>query len=337
MTRNPLLTVFAVLFTALGLWASPAGADVAGFYKGKTVEVLIGFSSGGGFDAYGRLVARNIGRHIPGHPTVVAKNLPGAGSAKAVRSLEVRPKDGTVIVAFNPGLVLRSMTDPKKVPIRFTDLAYLGSVTANVGVCYMWHTKGVKTWDDLKKKKQIILGATAKGTSSYIEGALLKNLFKLPVKMVIGYPGSRDVMLAVERGELDGNCGTWQSIPANWRRDGKIFVTYTYTKTKPKGINAPYLLDLAKDADQKKMLRMVVAYNDIFRPFAVAGGIPPDRLKTLRAAMWATVHDKAFLAEAKKAKRPIIGPVRGKDMDRIIAEMYATPPSLIKKTAKAIK
>jgi tripartite-type tricarboxylate transporter receptor subunit TctC len=327
----------AVLLTAACFGAAPAGADVAGFYKGNTVEVLIGFSSGGGFDAYGRLVARNIGRHIPGGPTVVAKNAPGAGSAKAVRSLEARPKDGTVIVAFNPGLVLRSMTEPKKVKIRFTDVALIGSVSANVGVCYMWHTKGVKTWNDLTKKKQIILGATAKGTSAYIEGTLLKNLFNLPVKMIIGYPGSRDVMLAVERGELDGNCGTWQSIPANWRRDKKIFVTYTYTKTKPEGIDAPYLLDLAKDEAQRKMLRMVVAYNDIFRPFAVARGILEDRLKALRDALWATVHDKAFLAEAERAKRPIIGPLRGEKMDRIIAEMYATPPDLIKKAAVAIK
>ena len=333
------LRSLAFIFVGLCIAAPPVGAGVADFYKGRTVQLLIGFSAGGGFDAYGRLVARHIGRHIPGNPEVLPVNMPGAASANAVRILRARPTDGTVIVAFNPSLILKAITEPEKLPLDFNGLAYLGSVSSNVGVCFVWHATGIKTWDDLAKKKdQIVLGSPgSRGSSVYIEGALLKNLFGLPVKVITGYPGSTEANLAVRRGEVDGSCGTWQSLPAAWRDNDWVNVIYTYSKAKPAGIDAPYLLDLAKNEDQKKMLRLVIGYNDVFRPLAVAKNIPQDRLKALRDAVWATVNDKAFMTEAARLDRPIISPKRGEEMQKIVAEMYETPPALIKAAVEAIK
>jgi tripartite-type tricarboxylate transporter receptor subunit TctC len=328
----------ALVLAGLGLAAASAAvADVGEFYKGKSVRILIGFSPGGGFDAYGRLVARHLGKHIPGNPNLVPQNLPGASGLKAVQSLEARSKDGTTIVIFNAGIVLKSLTDPKAVPVRFTDVAFLGSVSSDIRVCYMWHATGVKTWEDLTKRQQIAYGATSKGSGSYLDSSVLKNVFKLPVKQIIGYPGSAEQRLAIERGELDGDCGSFESIPAAWVRDNKINVTHRNSKNAPPGIEAPFILDLAKTDEQKKVLNVILSVNDIFRPFVVAKDTPADRLKALRDALWATVQDKDFLADAKRSKRTINSPVRGEDANRIVAEMYATPPDLVKKAAAAIK
>jgi tripartite-type tricarboxylate transporter receptor subunit TctC len=331
----------ALLF-ALGLAPAMAGAaradDVASFYKSKTVTLAVGFSVGGGFDIYTRLVARHIGKHIPGAPTAIVANMPGAASLKAVQSLQVAPKDGTQIVAFNPGLVSQSLLDPKKVPFRFTSVAFLGSVTADIPICFAWSTTGVKTWDDLMKSKIFNIGATAPGTSSYIQGAVIKNLFHAPVKQITGYPGSDEQKLAMERGELDGSCGSWDSIPPDWIAGHKFYPFVRFSKSAPDYVKPlpPFIGDLA-DAEQKKALTPILAINDWYRPFIVAREIPADRLKALRAAFTATMKDPAFLAEAKKSGRNIDGPMNGEEVEQSVAEMYATPPDVVKKAAAAIK
>lgn len=341
MTRTIQLALSAGALSA-ALLAAPAAHDahaagVADFYKGKTVRVVIGFSPGGGFDAYGRLVARHMGDHIPGKPNMLANNLPGASGLKAVQSLRARPKDGTVIVIFNAGLVLKSLTAPDKVKMDFREVAFLGSVTSDIRVCYMWHETGIKNWQDLTQDKQIILGATSTSSGSYLDGALLRNVFGLPVKQITGYPGSAEQRIAIERGELEGDCGSWESIPENWKTGGKINVTHRNSRGKVPGVDAPYILDLAETEEQKKVLGVVLAINDIFRPFVVSREVPKERIDALRDALWATVHDKAFLADADKSKRSINDPVRGAEADKIVAEMYETPPALIKKAAQAIK
>ena len=330
----------AVCLASLCLPAAGVRAqqDVAGFYKGKTVTVAVGFSAGGGFDIYSRLVARHIGRHIPGNPGAIVSNMPGAASLKAVQSLQVSPKDGTQIVAFNPGLISQSIIEPEKVPFRFTGVSFLGSVTADVPVCYAWATTGVKTFDDLMKAKVFNLGATAPGTTSYIQGAILKNLFHAPIKQITGYPGSDEQKLAIERGELDGSCGSWDSIPAEWVTEKKFYPFVRYAKSSPDYVKPlpPFIGDLA-NAEQKKALTPILAINDMYRPFIVAKEVPADRLKALRDAFWATMHDGAFLAEAKKGGRNIDGPMKGEDVEKIVAEIYATAPEVVAKAADAIK
>lgn len=325
------------VFCLTALAPAPAQADIGGFYKNKKMRVVVGFSPGGGFDAYGRLVARHMGRHIPGKPSFVVNNLPGASGLKAVQSLKAQPKDGTVMVIFNPGNVLKSLTDPKKVKMNFTEVAFLGSVTSDMRVCYAWHKTGIKTWDDLLKRPQINLGATSRTSGSYLDGALLRNLFGVKVKQITGYPGSAEQRLAIERGELDGDCGSYESIPTAWVRDHKINVTHRNSRLSPEGVTAPFILDLAKTDEQKQILGLVLSINDIFRPFVVAKEVPADRLKALRDALMATVKDKDFLADSAKSKRTIVGAVSGEEAQAIVARMYKTPRALIKKAAAAIK
>lgn len=332
------MTALALALSGVAaLTAAPVAADVGDFYKGKQMRMVIGFSPGGGFDAYGRLVARHMGNHIPGNPKFIPQNQPGASGLKAVQGLQARPKDGTVIVIFNAGVVLKSLTDPKKVKMDFRKVAFLGSVTSDIRVCYMWHTTGIKNWEDLTRKKQITLGATSTSSGSYLDGALLRNVMNLPVKQITGYPGSAEQRLAIERGELDGDCGSYESIPQNWIDQKKINITHRNSRPKVPGQDVPYILDLAKTSEQKKVLSVVLSINDIFRPFVVSRDVPADRIKALRDALWATVQDKAFLADAKKAQRSINEPVNGAEAQKIVEEMYATPPNLIEKAAQAIK
>jgi tripartite-type tricarboxylate transporter receptor subunit TctC len=325
----------AVLYSTMAV--QPAKADVAGFYKGKKIRVVVGFSPGGGFDAYGRLLARHMGKHIPGNPGFVVNNLPGASGLKAVQSLSAQPKDGTVIVNFNPGNILKSLTDPGKVKIKFTDVAFLGSVSSDMRVCYMWAATGIKTWDDLVKRPRVNLGATSKTSGSYLDAALLRTQFGIKVKHITGYPGSAEQRLAIERGELDGDCGSYESIPTAWIKENKINVTHRNSKLSPEGVKAPYILDLATTDDQKKILGLILSINDVFRPFVVSKAVPADRLKALRDALTAMGKDKAFLADAEKQNRTIVGAVSGEEAQAIVAGMYATPPALIKKAAEAIK
>ena len=329
----------AFLAVLAAAFAVPASAqDAASFYKGKTVTIAVGFSAGGGFDALARLVARHIGGHIPGKPTVIVSNMPGAASLKSVQSLQVAPKDGTQIVAFNPGLISQSILEPKKVPFRFTSVAFLGSVTADTPICYAWATTGVKTFEDLMKSKKFNLGATAVGTTAYIQGALLKNVFHAPVKQITGYPGSDEQKLAIERGELDGSCGSWDSIPADWIEGHKFYPLVRYSKNKPDYIKPlpPFIGDLA-NAEQKKVLPPILAINDMYRPYIVAKDVPADRLKALRAAFWATMNDSKFLAEAKKSGRNVDGPMKGEETEKIVAEIYATPADVVAKASAAIQ
>jgi tripartite-type tricarboxylate transporter receptor subunit TctC len=311
---------------------------VASFYKGKTVTITVGFSAGGGFDALARLVARHIGNHIPGKPPVIVSNQPGAASLKSVQSLQVSPRDGTQIVSFNSGLISQSILEPKKVPFRFTSVAFLGSVTADTPICYAWHATGVKTFQDLMKQKKFNLGATAVGTTAYIQGALLKNLFHAPIKQVTGYPGSDEQKLAIERGELDGSCGSWDSIPPDWIEGHKFYPLVRYSKAKPDYMKPlpPFIGDLA-NAEQKKALTPILAINDIYRPYIVSKEVPAERLKALRTAFMATVKDPAFLAEAKKQRRNIDDPADGAEVEKVVAEIYATPPDVVKEAGKIIK
>jgi tripartite-type tricarboxylate transporter receptor subunit TctC len=343
ITRHVSFIAFAVVVFVLvaGAPAPPVAAqDAASFYKGKNVTVAVGFSPGGGFDIYARLVARHIGRHIPGNPTAIVSNVPGAASLKAVQSLEVTPKDGTQIVAFNPGLISQSVIEPDKVSFRFTNVAFLGSVTADIPVCYSWHATGIKTWDDLMglKDRLFNLGATAPGTTSYIQGAILKNMFKAPIRHITGYPGSDEQKVAMERGEIDGACGSWDSIPPDWIEGRKFHPLVRYSKAAPDYLQPlpPFVGDLG-NAAQKQALTPILAVDEMYRPFIVARDIPADRLKALRAAFWTTVNDPAFVADAKRGNRNIDGPMKGEDVEAIVAEIYATTPEVVAKASEAVK
>ena len=193
----PGLALAAVVLAITG----PAGAQE--FYKGKTVTVVVGFSPGGGYDQYARTVARYLGPHIPGAPTVIVQNMPGAGSLTAVRYLNATaPKDGTVITAFNPGVITESVLEPEKYKTKLSDYAYLGSVTRDFRACYAHKGGPVTGLADMQAGKELILGATGPGTSNYVNGAMLRTLLGFKVRQILGFPGSNEQRLAIERGEV---------------------------------------------------------------------------------------------------------------------------------------
>jgi tripartite-type tricarboxylate transporter receptor subunit TctC len=316
----------------------PAQAQTpAEFYKGKTVNMIVGFSPGGGYDQYARVLARHMGNHIPGNPTIVVQNAPGAGSLTAVRRIEGNlPKDGTAIVTFNPALITESVTEPAKTNFKFTEVEFIGSVTRDFRVCFMWHATGAKTWDDVMNRKEVIVGSTGRGTGAYVNQAILRNVFGMRIRQITGYPGSAEQRLGIERGELEADCGSWSSIPEEWIRDKKIntFVSFSPMKTPDMPQDVPFIGDLAKTQEQKAILEILTASGELGRPYIVSRAVPADRVAALRKAFDDTMKDKEFLAESAKQGLPVY-PVDGIAAAEIVKRIYAYPQDLLEKAAKA--
>jgi tripartite-type tricarboxylate transporter receptor subunit TctC len=309
-------------------------AHAQDFYKGKTVNVTVGFSPGGGYDVNARAVARHLSKHIPGNPNVVVQNMPGAGSVTSVRYLDATaPKDGTVMTVFNPGLITQSVVEPEKVNIDFRKVAWIGVVTSDFRVCYGFGPNGVKSWDDMMKRKEFILGSTAKGSGNYINGATLRHVFNAPVRQILGFPGSAEQRIAIERGELDGDCGSYSSIPVEWVKDGKAhpFVRFTEKRAPEIPESAVFINNFAKTDEQKQILNVLNAADEVGRPFIMSKQVPPDRVAIMRKAFNDTMKDKTFLAEMEKQQLPVI-PIIGDDAEAIVNKMMDVSPKI---TAKA--
>lgn len=314
------------------LLGGPAGAqDVAGFYSGKTVRVVVGFSAGGGYDQYARLLARHIGRHIPGNPTVVVQNMPGSASLKSVQYLDAgAPADGTLITTFNPGLITQSITTPDKVPVKFLNYAWVGNISEDFRVCYTWNASGVRSWQDFLKKENLRFGNTGVGTSAYIDDRMLSELLGAKIHLVQGYPGSADKRLAIERGELDGDCGSWTSVPEDWLKDNKITLLVRFSRTRLSAMPATmaYAGDLLSDQKKKDILNLLTAGALIGRPFLAPQNVPADRVAALRAAFDATMKDPEFLADAEK-QRMTVTPMTGGEVETAIKKLYQSPPDIV--------
>jgi|AmaraimetFIIA100_FD_contig_123_11124_length_3130_multi_6_in_2_out_0_1 tripartite-type tricarboxylate transporter receptor subunit TctC len=298
----------------------------------KTVNIVVGSSAGGGYDTYARVLARHITRHIPGQPNVIVQNMSGASSLKAVKYLDTGPPtDGSVITAFNPGLLNESLLSADKLRFKFTEVAFVGSITRDLRACYAWGATGIKTFDDLKKAKQFNMGAPAPGTSSYINEAILKNMFGIAVRQVTGYAGSAQQRMAIERGELDGDCGAWSSVTPDWVANDKVnpLITFTPLPIPKVKSGVPFAGDLAPNQEARDVLNVLMAADALGRPFVVSKQVPADRLAILRAAFDATMKDAQFLAETAKLDLPVEGPIMGPEAEQIVASIYAAPPSVI--------
>jgi tripartite-type tricarboxylate transporter receptor subunit TctC len=333
-----MLTTRSVPLIALALAsmaAAPAHAD--DFYKGKTFTIVAGFSPGGGFDLYARALARHLGKHIPGNPNIIVQNQPGAGSLTSVRSLDVlAPKDGTVMTIFNPGLVTQSIVIPDKVKLDFRKYSWIGIVSADYRVCYGFGPDGVKSWDDMMHRKEWVLGSTGKGAGNYINGATLRDVFHAPVKQVLGFPGSAEQRLAIERGELDGDCGSFNSIPVDWVKTGKVHPFVRFVEKKPADIpeSAAYVGSFATSDEQKQLLNVLDAADEIGRPFIMSKQVPADRVAIVRKAFNDTMKDAAFIADMDKMQLPI-APLTGEEADAVVEKMLTAPPNILA-AAKAI-
>jgi tripartite-type tricarboxylate transporter receptor subunit TctC len=333
------LSWMATAVTSLILSLGAIGAqaqDASTFYQGKTLKIIVGLPPGGGADAYARLVQRHIARHIPGNPTIVTQNMPGAGSLRSVMALNSSPDDGTVMAHFSSGLLTEAITAPDKVKVDFRKQSWIGNVSEDVRVCYLRSAIGVRSFADMLARKEVIFGATAAGNAGNVDTMMLRNLFGVNVKQVSGYAGSAAKRLAVESGEIDGDCGGWTSVPPDWLRDHKINVMIRLSPSLVAGMDkaVPFGGDLVKNADERKIYDFLTAPERLGRLFVMSQRVPADRVAVLRKAFDAMVVDPAFLEEANKLKL-IVTPMTGDQVTREVAALYATPAVLVAK-AKAI-
>ena len=336
-------TILAIAIVVASIGGARAQAD---FFAGKQITLLIGTTAGGGYDAYGRLLARHIGRHIPGNPAVVAKNMPGAGGVALANHLYNRaPKDGTEIATVQNGLPFEKlfhMLSPGGSAALFdsTKFGWLGSMTQTVFVTVTWHASPTKTLKDAMAR-ETTLGASGTSADSYVLAMLSNNLLGTKFKVVVGYAGATQVSLAVENGEVEGEAGKdWTTLTATkpqWIRDRQINII-VQMGMKPhadiKGV--PMAIELAKTPDDRRVMEVVFAKFGMSRPFMAPPGLAPERLDTLRRAFDATLQDPAVLAEAKKLGMEI-NPVSGGDVEALVRRMMDTPEALAQRARDALK
>jgi len=321
--------------------SQPACASgVEEFYKGKSISLIIGYSVGGGYDLYGRLLARHMGKYIPGRPSIVPQNLTGAGSLRAASFLySAAAKDGSVFGTFGRTIATTPLLTPASAQFDSSKFTWLGSITNEVSMCVTWHTSPVKAWNDALEK-QVTMGGEGTGADPDVYTLLYKNVFGAKWKLVAGYPGTNDTMLAMERGEVDGLCGlSWSTLISRhrpWLDDKKInIIIQAALKKQPELAGVPLALDLTSDPEQIQMLKLFLTSQEMARPFAGAPGIPLDRKAALTDAFERTMHDADFLAEAAKLNMDV-HPLEAKQIEQLIAEVYATPRSVVEKAAQAI-
>ncbi|MGH6729980.1 MAG: Bug family tripartite tricarboxylate transporter substrate binding protein, partial [Sphingomicrobium sp.] len=246
------------------------------------------------------------------------------------------PADGTLFTTFNPGLIAQSITTPDKVPVKFLDYAWVGNISEDFRVCYVWNKSGVKDWQDFLRKDNLRFGNTGVGTSAYIDNRMLVELLGAKIHQVQGYPGSADKRLAIERGELDGDCGSWTSLPEEWLKEKKITLLVRFSRTRLPDMPASmaYVADLLNDPKKKETFNLLTAGALIGRPFIAPPGLDAETVQILRKAFDDTMRDPAFVAEMQKANLEI-NPIPGKDVQELIARLFKTPPAVLDR-AKAI-
>jgi tripartite-type tricarboxylate transporter receptor subunit TctC len=331
--------VFSALAVAL-LLVSPSQAQqnqgAAPFYRGKLVSLYIGFSVGGGYDIYGRLVARHLGKHLPGNPTVIPVNMEGAGSLKLANWLyNVAPKDGTAIGIFSRGVPFEPLLG-NRASARFdaTKFTWIGSTTDEVSLCVTWNRTGIQKFDDVFKK-ELIVGGTGSGADADVFPQIIKGVLGAKFRLVSGYPGGNDIEFAMERGEVDGRCGwSWSSIKSakqQWLDEGTIRPLLQLALRKhPDLPDLPLVMDLARTDEERQIFRLIFVRGTLGRPFMAPPGIPADRAEALRQAFDAMVKDPAFLAEAKRSRLEIT-PISGGELQKLVTDVYATPPKVVAK------
>ncbi len=316
--------------------------NAADYYQGKTIKFVVGFSPGGGFDTYSRLIARHIGKHIPGNPSTLVENKTGAGSLLAANYLfnQAEP-DGLTIGNFIGPLVLQQALGNKAAKFDGRKFGWLGVPTPDSGVCALTRASGINSAQEWKQSKKLIkLGGTAPGSTTDDVPKLLAVATGFPMQFVSGYKGTANIRLAAERGELDGGCWAWESIKPTWSKSlesGKVKpILQTMMKSHPDLEAVPLAISFARDEEGKELLEIVDSvYGVTARPYSVPPGTPPDRLEILQKAFMAATQDPQLLAEAKKARlefKPVDGPTVAKMFQRV----YELKPATMAKVADIV-
>jgi len=330
-----------VIAAAVAFAAAPAAAQTpAEFYKGRTVNLYIGFSAGGGYDLYARALARHMGRHLPGNPQIVPQNMAGAGSLRVANFIQqVAPRDGSAFATMGRGSAFGPLFGQSGAQFDPLKLTWLGSMNDEVSLCVAWHTSGIAKFDDLRAKSAAF-GATGPAEEAVMIGKAMNALLGTKVQTVSGYPGGNEINLAIERGEIDGRCAlSWSSIKAAhpaWLDDRKVVLLVQVSYSKHAELpHVPLILDLAPSEEARQILKIMAARQVMGRPFFAPPDLPADRAAALRKAFMETLKDPEFLAEADKTKLEIL-PVTPERVDALVREIYATPAAIVQKAATFI-
>ncbi len=329
------MNLIARIFAAMPLALAPACAQAqqpADFYKGKTVSIYIGFSAGGTYDYFGRLVSRHLGKHIPGNPTVIAQSMPGAGSFQLANWMtRIAPKDGTAIGIISQTAAIEEVLKSPGVQFKSADFNWIGRATSNVEINLVWHTSKAKKIEDAVNF-DIPLASTGVGSPSEGYPKLLNGVLGTRFKLVGPYPGSTDGLLAMERGETDGALTSWNTLNTarhEWIVDKKINVLVQYgLERTPEMPDVPTMVELGRTPDDKAMFAFYVSGGEVGRAFMVPPGVPADRVAVLRKAFDEMVQDPELLAEIEKGKLDF-HPASGEKLQKIVADTAGVSPDIV--------
>ncbi len=339
-SQLPGALVFAV--GCLAATAAPAQEPVEAFYRGKIVTITVGSAVGGGYDTYARLVSRHLGKHIPGNPTIVVQNIPGAGSNKAASYMALQaPKDGTAIGAIQSGAILQPLISDQPIPHDPSKFVMLGSANRSVYLCVVRSDAPVKSFQEAFEK-EVLIGTSGEGATLRELPILLINVLGVKLRLIGGYAGSREIIVAMERNEVQGMCGMdWSSLATqqrNWISSGFVrLLAQEDLKGHPemnrRGV--PLTISFAKTEEDRQVMEMIYSQNLFGRPYLVPPGVPSERVAVLRAALAAMLKDPALLAEADKSGLDI-GPMGGEELQALVARLYALPPRIIERAKQSL-
>ena len=333
-------TLICSAFFSLLLTTHSSAQSEEQFFAGKNLQMIIGVSPGGGYDTWGRIVARYIVKKIPGQPTAIPQNMPGAGSITAGNYIyTAAPKDGTVLGILNRDAPLAPMTGSAAARFDATKFSWIGTPTVETNVCVLSGNSKIRTVEELKTK-ELILGAVGPGSGSYNYPKAVAGLLGFKIKLISGFPGSTDVFLAVERGEVDGMCESLDSVES--RKPGaiaskKLHVLFQGGMEPSAELpGVPFIQDFARNDEERKALRLLYAGQGLGRPFIGPPDLQAARLKTLRLAFDETMKDPDFLAEAKKLRLDV-DPRTGAQLEELVKELYSAPKELIQKIGELVR
>ena len=334
MTIGSRTRIAVVSLILAGIGAMPAlGAD--GFFKGKTLTLLVGYSAGSTYDTYARLLERHYAKHIPGNPAIIVKNMPGSSSIKASNYLyNVSPKDGLTIGAIRNGMAIEQLYGRKGIRFDALKFNWIGSITRSYPACTIWHSAPATTLNDIKKI-EVVSGAIGSSASLAMYPRALNEMLGTKFKVVTGYSAT-GVLHAMELGEVHARCGGGYdgllSARPHWFRDKHLKILAMMSNTRhPNLPNAPWIFDFVKDPTDVKTLQFIFSTQEWGRPYVAPPGVPADRIATLRRAFDATVVDPELAADARKLKATLRDPMSGVAMQKVIAGYHRTPAAIIER------
>ena len=337
--RIKITTLFAIGI-ALCVASSTQAQGVAEFYKGKTIQIIVGFGVGGGYDLYARALGRHLGKHIPGQPTVVVQNMEGAGSVRAANYVySGSPRDGTVIAAVNQNMPMYSLLGGAGARFEADGMQWLGSMANSNGLVYTWHESGIKTLDDAKQR-EVPMGAVGTASDSFIFVTIINELLGTKFKPINGYAGSTQIHLAMERREVMGRGGnSWASVQTankSWITEHRInILVQVGFEKEPELPDVPLLLDLVQGEEAASIVKVISLPTALGYGHWLAPGVPKDRLDALRAAYGATLKDPEFRAEVDKQSM-MIRPQPGAALDGLVKQAAAAPKTALARTARIL-